>query len=32
MNLFIRQRDSQTEKKNLWLPKEKKGRGDKFGV
>ena len=32
INLFIRQRDSQTEKKNLWLPKEKKGRGDKFGV
>ena len=33
MNLFTKQKDSQTQKTNLWLPKGKGGGGgDKLGV
>ena len=31
MNLFTKQKDSQTSKANLWLPKGKGGR-DKLGI
>ena len=31
MNLFTKQIDPQTEKTNLWLPKERRGK-DKLGV
>ena len=32
MNLFTKQIDSQTQKTNSWLPKEKDRRRDKLGV
>ena len=33
MNLFTKQKDSQTQKTNLWLPKGTVGeRGDKLGI
>ena len=31
MNLFTKQKDSQTQKTNLWLPKRKGGERDKLG-
>ena len=32
MNLFTKQKDSQTQKTTLWLPKGKDGGRDKLGV